>query len=309
MLDSSSGLLSKLASSQEELQTLTELMGSSTDAVKLLKEVSSLLDSLKKQGITLTEDDIRVMVDALVDKKAMEIAAEKTGVSAQRVQAILDASANDLIAANGAIAKGNRQTVQDCIEIAARNDQTAAKLKDTLLPKVEKGSVGVLLASPTRLIVTTVQKTIRKELAQKDEIADSVTKKLSALLKEAEALSTRVEQIGPDRVESLLTFATGVLPDLQTLAGELAKNKDQLASLNDLLSDTSTMQYLQKTAKQLMQMKQDFEANCRPAHSAGTGDAGGLQPTSKGIRKDAAHACAGFEGCSPNPRIPLGRPQ
>ena len=236
-------------------------MGSSTDAVKLLKEVSSLLDSLKKQGITLTEDDIRVMVDALVDKKAMEIAAEKTGVSAQRVQAILDASANDLIAANGAIAKGNRQTVQDCIEIAARNDQTAAKLKDTLLPKVEKGSVGVLLASPTRLIVTTVQKTIRKELAQKDEIADSVTKQLSALLKEAEALGTRVEQIGPDRVESLLTFATGVLPDLQTLAGELAKNKDQLASLNDLLSDTSTMQYLQKTAKQLMQMKQDFEAN------------------------------------------------
>ena len=189
VLDSSSGLLSKLASSQEELQTLTELMGSSTDAVKLLKEVSSLLDSLKKQGITLTEDDIRVMVDALVDKKAMEIAAEKTGVSAQRVQAI------------------------------------------------------------------------RKELAQKDEIADSVTKQLSALLKEAEALSTRVEQIGPDRVESLLTFATGVLPDLQTLAGELAKNKDQLASLNDLLSDTSTMQYLQKTAKQLMQMKQDFEAN------------------------------------------------
>ena len=94
-----------------------------------------------------------------------------------------------------------------------------------------------------------MQKTIRKELAQKDEIADSVTKKLSALLKEAEALSTRVEQIGPDRVESLLTFATGVLPDLQTLAGELAKNKDQLASLNDLLSDTSTMQYLQKTAK------------------------------------------------------------
>ena len=261
VLDSSSGLLSKLASSQEELQTLTELMGSSTDAVKLLKEVSSLLDSLKKQGITLTEDDIRVMVDALVDKKAMEIAAEKTGVSAQRVQAILDASANDLIAANGAIAKGNRQTVQDCIEIAARNDQTAAKLKDTLLPKVEKGSVGVLLASPTRLIVTTVQKTIRKELAQKDEIADSVTKQLSALLKEAEALGTRVEQIGPDRVESLLTFATGVLPDLQTLAGELAKNKDQLASLNDLLSDTSTMQYLQKTAKQLMQMKQDFEAN------------------------------------------------
>ena len=70
-----------------------------------------------------------------------------------------------------------------------------------------------------------------------------------------------MEQIGPDRVESLLTFATGVLPDLQTLAGELAKNKDQLASLNDLLSDTSTMQYLQKTAKQLMQMKQDFEAN------------------------------------------------
>ena len=79
VLDSSSGLLSKLASSQEELQTLTELMGSSTDAVKLLKEVSSLLDSLKKQGITLTEDDIRVMVDALVDKKAMEIAAEKQG--------------------------------------------------------------------------------------------------------------------------------------------------------------------------------------------------------------------------------------
>lgn len=200
-------------------------MGSSTDAIKLLKEVSSLLDSLKKQGITLTEDDIRVMVDALVDKKAMEIAAEKTGVSAKRVQAILDASANDLIAANGAIAKGNRQTVQDCIEIAARNDQTAAKLKDTLLPKVEKGSVGVLLASPTRLIVTTVQKTIRKELAQKDEIADSVTKQLSALLKEAEALGTKVEQIGPDRMESLLTFATGVLPDLQTLAGELAKTR------------------------------------------------------------------------------------
>lgn len=261
VLDSSSGLLGKLASSEEELQTLTELMGSSTDAIKLLKEVSSLLDSLKKQGITLTEDDIRVMVDALVDKKAMEIAAEKTGVSAKRVQAILDASANDLIAANGAIAKGNRQTVQDCIEIAARNDQTAAKLKDTLLPKVEKGSVGVLLASPTRLIVTTVQKTIRKELAQKDEIADSVTKQLSALLKEAEALGTKVEQIGPDRMESLLTFATGVLPDLQTLAGELAKNKDQLASLNDLLSNKSAMQYLQKTAKQLMQMKQDFEAN------------------------------------------------
>ena len=76
VLDSSSGLLGKLASSEEELQTLSELMGSSTDAIKLLKEVSSLLDSLKKQGITLTEDDIRVMVDALVDKKAMEIAAE-----------------------------------------------------------------------------------------------------------------------------------------------------------------------------------------------------------------------------------------
>ena len=41
----------------------------------------------------------------------------------------------------------------------------------------------MLLASPTRLIVTTVHKTIRKELAQKDEIADSVTKKLSALIK------------------------------------------------------------------------------------------------------------------------------
>ena len=70
-----------------------------------------------------------------------------------------------------------------------------------------------------------MQKTIRKELAQKDEIADSVTKKLSALLKEAEALSTRVEQIGPDRVESLLTFATGVLPDLQRWRASLPKTR------------------------------------------------------------------------------------
>lgn len=150
---------------------------------------------------------------------------KKQGFPRNACQAILDASANDLIAANGTIAKGNRQTVQDCIEIAARNDQTAAKLKDTLLPKVEKGSVGVLLASPTRLIVTTVQKTIRKELAQKDEIADSVTKKLSALLKEAEALSTRVEQIGPDRVEGLLTFATRVLPGFANAGGRACQKQ------------------------------------------------------------------------------------
>lgn len=261
VLDTSSGLLSKMASSQEELQTLSELMGSNTDAVKLLREISSLFDSLKKQGITLTEDDIRVMVDALVDKKAMEIAAEKTGVSAERVQAILNANANDLVAANGSIAKENRKTVRECIEIAAKYDQTAAKLKDTLLPKVEKGSVGVLLAAPTRVIVTTVQKTIQKELSQKDKIASSMTKQLSSLLKEAEALGAKMEQIGTDRVENLLTFATDIMPDLQTLANELAKNKDQLASLNDLLADKSTMQYLQKTAKQLMQMKKDLDAN------------------------------------------------
>lgn len=261
VLESGSDLLNKMASSQKELQTLSELMGSSGDAMKLLKEVSSLLDSLKKQGITLTQDDIRVMVDALVDKKAMEIAAEKTGVSAERVQAILDAKANDLIAANGSIAKENRQTVKDCIEIAAKYDQTAAKLKDSLLPKVEKGSVGVLLAPATRLIVTTVQKTIRDELSQKDEIADSMTKQLVSLLKEAEALGAKVEHIGTDRIENLLTFANDVMPDLQTLASELSKNQDQLASLKDLLSDKSTMQYLQKTAKQLMQMKKDLDAN------------------------------------------------
>lgn len=261
VLESGSGLLNKMASSQEELQTLSELMGSSGDAMKLLKEVSALLDSLKKQGITLTQDDIRVMVDALVDKKAMEIAAAKTGVSAERVQAILNAKANDLVAANGSIAKENRQTVKDCIEIAAKYDQTAAKLKDSLLPKVEKGSVGVLLAPATRLIVTTVQKTIREELSQKDEIADSITKQLVSLLKEAEALGAKVEHIGTDRIENLLTFANDVMPDLQTLAKELSKNQDQLASLNDLLSDKSTMQYLQKIAKQLMQMKKDLDAN------------------------------------------------
>lgn len=260
-LSSGSALLGKLAASQEELQTLSELMGGSGDAVKLLKEVSSLLASLKEQGITLTEDDIRVMVDALVDKKAMELAAEKTGVSAERVQAILDADVNKLIAANGSIAAENRQTVSDCITIAADYDKTAAKLKDTLLPKVEKGSVGVLYAAPTRLMVTTVQKTIRKELSQKDQIADSVTKQLTSLLREAQALGAKVEQVGPDRIESLLAFATDVMPDLQTLARELAKNKDQLASLSDLLADQGAMQYLQKTAKQLMRMKQDLEAN------------------------------------------------
>lgn len=261
MLAPASGLLGKLASSQEELQTLGELMGGSGEAVRLLKEVSSLLKSLKQQGVTLTEDDIRVMVTALVDKKAMELAAEKTGVSAQRVQAILDANANGLVAANGAIATENRQTVKDCVTIAANYDSTAAKLKDTLLPKVEQGSVGVLYAVPTRLMISTVQKTIREELTQKDQVAASLTKQLTALLKEAEALGAKVEHIGSDRIENLLTFANDVMPDLETLAKELAKNKDQLASLSDLLADRSTMQYLQKTAKQLLQMKQDLDAN------------------------------------------------
>lgn len=58
-----------------------------------------------------------------------------------------------------------------------------------------------------------------------------------------------------------------------------------------------------------MQMKQDFEANAGQLTLLAQVMQAASNPHLKAFAKMLPTLAPGFEGCSPNPRIPLGRPQ
>lgn len=261
VLKSGSTLLLQTAGREKELGTLEKLLGSSDELMSMLESLQSLQSAMGQQGITLTDDDIKVMVGALVEKKAMEIAAEQTGMTAAQLSLLLSAKTEDIVPTNGAIPAQYRDMLVAAIHLGAKNSSLIQGMETSLVNAAKSGSMNRSQVSVTRIMINEEKAEIEKQLAQKDVMVAAITAQLSSLMKQADSVSKKLSGVSNQDLNDLMAFAKTAMPTIKELSAELGKHKGQLANLENVLNDPDMLLFLQDLSVHLSTLLTDLEVN------------------------------------------------
>ena len=269
LLKGSTALADQVSANTQAMQTMQALLGYSDDAFSLLSGVKALSAELEAQGVSLTEEDIDLLVGTLVKQKAMEKAASSLSLTLPQLNLLTSSTPAELIPDSGEMTADQRTVITVCLNMAAARPDTGEEGKAQIRALIS------LLSSPNavpaaylpalRGIVGQIQPAILTQLSQAEETvrqqSAAVSQKVKALLTEAKALGGRLDALGTEQVQNSLHFVQNLMPGLNELVAGLEQNREQIVGLESLLEDKETMAYLQQTSRKLVAMKADLDDN------------------------------------------------
>lgn len=257
-------LADRMADNKDVFNTLETLMKYGQQAAAMFQQFND--PELIAQLSSISDEEIGIMVGALVDHRAQQIAgkipSELTSPSflgrqaSSFVQPVKDSGA----VVYGKVAPSDRKTLAVCLAFAAEQTQNPALSQ--LIPAVQAGQVPPQYIPTVVGIVAQVQQTILGAGGDADAAKDKMTEEIIGVKDSlADLAASMGEDVSEEDVEKALKFLKNSMPDLKYLAQKLGKNDDELNEAEDLLNDVKLMRYLSDWGNKLLDMKADMDAN------------------------------------------------
>ena len=254
MLDTSVKLYDKLIDNDDYLDTLDKATNY-TDRIFDLVDKAESYSLGSSFGSSLTEEDINVMLNALIEKKTKEMT---------------DNLFSDLFPAdpNTPLTSEQIQKLKYILQIAVEKGKIDQNTIDQFFALLQ--ATGGILPEPYRtqlmnLMTEEVKQQVKEEVEKRKIELSSSLDKVKSLMNEIKDLQKDMEDdIGYNYKNDLrnsLNFAKELMPDIRVIREEEKKNRDSVRKAIDFARDEADMRYAKHWANRAKEMKDDMDLN------------------------------------------------